>query len=180
MTETPLRLVDKDDMDKAKALEAALSQIERSFGKGSIMKLGDSGMVVDAEAISTGSIGLDIALGIGGMPRGRVAEIYGPESSGKTTLALSITAEAQKLGGTCAFVDAEHALDPGYARKLGLDVERRGTGRDAVDAVGVFGAQAHDRALSVLLLDLVQGEIERLGPVRGFVSDHRCFGRTVT
>lgn len=109
-------------MEKDKALEAALSQIERAFGKGSIMRLGQS-TNVDIEAVSTGSIGIDIALGIGGMPKGRIVEIYGPESSGKTTLALSVIAQSQKKGGTCAFIDAEHALDPSYAKKIGVDVE---------------------------------------------------------
>ncbi len=129
MTDTKLRLVDKDakdskgDMEKTKALEAALSQIERAHGKGSIMKLGEGAQIAETEAVSTGSLGLDIALGIGGLPRGRVVEIYGPESSGKTTLSLHVVAEAQKAGGTCAFVDAEHALDPAYAAKLGVDVE---------------------------------------------------------
>jgi recombination protein RecA len=110
-------------MDKTKALDAALSQIERAFGKGSIMKLGKSDKAVEIETISTGSLGLDIALGIGGLPRGRVVEIYGPESSGKTTLALHTIAEAQKKGGVCAFIDAEHALDPIYARKLGVNLD---------------------------------------------------------
>ena len=109
-------------MEKDKALEAALSQIERAFGKGSVMRLGQN-TNIDIEAISTGSLGIDIALGIGGMPKGRIVEIYGPESSGKTTLALSVIAQAQKKGGTCAFVDAEHALDPSYAKKIGVDVE---------------------------------------------------------
>lgn len=109
--------------DKKKALEAALSQIERSYGKGSVMKLGGPEGVVEIESISTGSLGLDIALGIGGLPRGRVIEIYGPESSGKTTLALHTVAEAQKNGGICGFIDAEHALDPGYAKKLGVNLE---------------------------------------------------------
>lgn len=108
-------------MEKDKALEAALSQIERAFGKGSIMRLGQD-TKIDIEAISTGSIGLDIALGIGGLPKGRIVEIYGPESSGKTTLALSVIAQAQKKGGTCAFIDAEHALDPSYAKKIGVDI----------------------------------------------------------
>ena len=110
-------------MDKTKALDAALSQIERAFGKGSIMRLGQDGKVVEIATISTGSIGLDMALGVGGLPRGRVIEIYGPESSGKTTLALHTIAEAQKRGGICAFIDAEHALDPIYARKLGVNVD---------------------------------------------------------
>ncbi len=119
-----LRVVEehKDTMDKTKALDAALGQIERAFGKGSIMRLGE-GQVVEIESISTGCLGLDIALGIGGLPRGRVVEIYGPESSGKTTLALHTIAEAQKAGGICAFIDAEHALDPIYARKLGVNLD---------------------------------------------------------
>ena len=118
-----LRVIERDGMDKTKALEAALTQIERAFGKGSVMKLGARDQGIDIETVSTGSLGLDIALGIGGLPRGRVVEIYGPESSGKTTMALHVIAEAQKAGGTCAFVDAEHALDPIYARKLGVDVD---------------------------------------------------------
>ncbi len=122
MSTNALRLVEKNIVDKNKALDAAVTQIERAFGKGSIMKLGQQD-VVEADVISTGSLGLDIGLGIGGLPRGRVVEIYGPESSGKTTLALHVVAEAQKIGGTCAFVDAEHALDPVYARKLGVDVQ---------------------------------------------------------
>lgn len=109
-------------MEKDKALDAALSQIERAFGKGSIMRLGQN-TNIDIEAVSTGSLGIDIALGIGGLPKGRIIEIYGPESSGKTTLALSVIAQAQKTGGTCAFIDAEHALDPSYAKKIGVDVE---------------------------------------------------------
>src|SRR5688500_17832805 len=109
--------------NRKKALVAALSQIEKQFGKGSVMRLGDSSASRDIEAISTGSLGLDIALGVGGLPRGRVIEIYGPESSGKTTLTLQVIAECQKLGGTAAFVDAEHALDPTYAEKLGVNVE---------------------------------------------------------
>ena len=115
-------VVSEESMDKRGALDAALGQIERAFGKGSVMRLGD-GAAVEVEAIPTGSLGLDMALGIGGIPRGRIVEIYGPESSGKTTLALSCTAEAQRLGGTAAFIDAEHALDPVYARKLGVNVE---------------------------------------------------------
>ena len=122
MANAALRVVSEGSMDKQKALDAALGQIERAFGKGSIMKLGD-GAAVEIEAIPTGSIGLDVALGIGGLPRGRIVEIYGPESSGKTTLALSCVAEAQKLGGTCAFIDAEHALDPVYAGKLDVSVD---------------------------------------------------------
>src|SRR5581483_5436888 len=118
-----LRLVEGSSMDKTKALDAALSQIERNFGKGSIMRLGKGGKALDVDTIPSGSLSLDIALGIGGLPRGRVVEIYGPESSGKTTLALHCVAEAQKKGGTCAFIDAEHALDAVYARKLGINVD---------------------------------------------------------
>ena len=122
MGQSDLRLVEGTSVDKTKALTAAISQIERSFGKGSIMKLG-AGQLVEIETISSGSLGLDIALGIGGLPKGRIVEIYGPESSGKTTLALHTIAEAQKKGGICAFIDAEHALDPIYARKLGVNVD---------------------------------------------------------
>src|SRR5829696_1713868 len=118
-----LRLVEGSSMDKTKALDAALSQIERAFGKGSIMRLGKNNKAMDIETVPSGSLGLDIALGVGGLPRGRVVEIYGPESSGKTTLALHTIAEAQKKGGICAFIDAEHALDPIYARKLGVNVD---------------------------------------------------------
>jgi recombination protein RecA len=123
MDKPVLRVVEGGSMDKQKALEAALAQIDKNFGKGSIMRLGANERSIDVEAISTGSLGLDIALGIGGLPRGRVVEIYGPESSGKTTLALQVVAESQKKGGICAFIDAEHALDPLYARKLGVKVE---------------------------------------------------------
>ncbi len=123
MSLAQLKVVEKDGMEnKSKALDAALAQIERAFGKGSIMKLGQR-EALEIEAISTGSLGLDIALGIGGLPKGRIIEIYGPESSGKTTLALHCVAEAQKKGGTCAFIDAEHAMDPSYAKKLGVDVD---------------------------------------------------------
>src|ERR1700727_3697514 len=122
MSATALRIVEGSSMDKTKALSAALSQIERQFGKGSVMKLGKNDRSMDVETISSGSLGLDIAVGSGGLPRGRGVEIYGPESSGKTTLALHCVAEAQKKGGTCAFIDAEHALDPIYARKLGINV----------------------------------------------------------
>src|SRR5476651_492610 len=122
MGQANLKVVENMGSDKGKALEAALSQIERAFGKGSIMKLG-ANQAMDVESISTGSLSLDIALGIGGLPRGRVIEIYGPESSGKTTIALSVIAQAQKKGGVVAFVDAEHALDISYARKLGVRTE---------------------------------------------------------
>src|ERR1700748_2937776 len=123
MSVPALRIVEGSSMDKSKALSAALSQIERQFGKGSVMKLGKNDKSMDIETISSGSLGLDIALGVGGLPKGRIVEIYGPESSGKTTLALHCVAEAQKKGGICAFVDAEHALDPVYARKLGVKVD---------------------------------------------------------
>ena len=124
MAEPALKVIESDNVDKNKALEAALSQIDRAYGKGSVMKLGQQDSAVhDITAISTGSIGLDLALGIGGLPRGRVVEIYGPEASGKTTLALHTVAEAQKTGGVCAFIDAEHALDAVYARALGVDTE---------------------------------------------------------
>src|SRR5271170_2842064 len=123
MTQAALRVVGKEDNgDRKRALEAALSQIDRAFGKGSVMKLGSRDLGLATDAVSTGSLGLDIALGIGGLPRGRVIEIYGPESSGKTTLALHVVAEAQKKGGIAAYIDAEHALDPGYAKKLGVDI----------------------------------------------------------
>ena len=123
MASTLLEFNGKKSMDKEKALESALGQIERQFGKGSIMKLGDESARLDIEATSTGSLGLDIALGIGGLPKGRIIEIYGPESSGKTTLTLHAIAEEQKKGGVCAFVDAEHALDPTYAKRLGVDID---------------------------------------------------------
>ncbi len=124
MMQAVLRVVEREDnSDRKRALEAALSQIDRAFGKGSVMKLGQREKAVETEAVSTGSLGLDIALGIGGLPRGRIVEIYGPESSGKTTLALHAVAEIQKRGGIAAYVDAEHALDPGYAKKLGVDID---------------------------------------------------------
>ena len=123
MSQAVLRVVGKVDSDKKKALDAALSQIDRAFGKGSVMRLGQREKAVDTDAVSTGSLGLDIALGIGGLPRGRVIEVYGPESSGKTTLALHAVAEIQKKGGVAAYVDAEHALDPAYAKKLGVDID---------------------------------------------------------
>ena len=152
-----LRLVEKDSMDKNKALEAAVTQIERSFGKGSIMRLGANESVVQIAAISTGSLGLDLALGIGGLPRGRIVEIYGPESSGKTTLALHVIAEAQKSGGTCAFVDAEHALDSGYARKLGVDLENLLISQpDAGEqALEIADTLVRSGAIDVLVVDSV-------------------------
>jgi len=145
------------DDNKKKALTAALGQIERQFGKGSVMRMGDGGVVRDVEAISTGSLGLDIALGIGGLPRGRVVEIYGPESSGKTTLTLQVIAEAQKLGGTAAFVDAEHALDPGYAEKLGVNVDdllvsQPDTGEQALEITDML---VRSGAVDVVVVDSV-------------------------
>ncbi len=163
MSATVVQLVEKDGMDKQKALEAALGQIERAFGKGSIMKLGQRESVVQTEAVPTGSLGLDIALGIGGLPRGRVVEIYGPESSGKTTLALHVVAEAQKLGGVCAFVDAEHALDPPYARKLGVDVDellisQPDTGEQALEIADTL---VRSGAVDVLVIDSVAALVPR-------------------
>jgi recombination protein RecA len=156
MAQSTLRLVEGNGMDKSKALDAALSQIERSFGKGSIMKLG-KGDALEIESVSTGSIGLDIALGIGGLPRGRVIEIYGPESSGKTTLALHTIAEAQKKGGICAFVDAEHALDPIYARKLGVNVDELLVSQpDAGEqALEITDTLVRSGAVDVLVVDSV-------------------------
>src|SRR5271157_4986045 len=163
MSQTVLRLLDKVEMDKQKALEAALAQIERAFGKGSIMKLGSREAATDAEVISTGSLGLDIALGIGGLPRGRVLEIYGPESSGKTTLSLHAIAEAQKRGGTCAFIDAEHALDPGYARKLGVDVDNLLISQpDAGEqALEICDTLVRSGAIDVVVIDSVAALVPR-------------------
>ena len=143
-------------MEKDKALEAALSQIERAFGKGSIMRLGQD-TKIDIEAISTGSLGIDIALGIGGLPKGRIVEIYGPESSGKTTLALSVIAQAQKKGGTCAFVDAEHALDPSYAKKIGVDINNLLISQpDAGEqALEIADTLVRSGAIDVLVVDSV-------------------------
>ena len=152
-----LKVVEKDGMEnKGKALDAALAQIERAFGKGSIMKLGPR-ETLEIEAISTGSLGLDIALGIGGLPKGRIVEIYGPESSGKTTLALHCVAEAQKKGGTCAFIDAEHAMDPGYAKKLGVDVENLLISQpDAGEqALEIADTLVRSGAIDVLVIDSV-------------------------
>jgi recombination protein RecA len=150
-------------MDKAKALDAALSQIERNFGKGSIMRLGKNSKSMDVETVSTGSLGLDIALGVGGLPRGRVVEIYGPESSGKTTLALHCLAEAQKKGGICAFVDAEHALDPIYARKLGVNVDdllisQPDAGEQALEIADTL---VRSGAVDVLVIDSVAALVPR-------------------
>ncbi|MBL8669768.1 MAG: recombinase RecA, partial [Alphaproteobacteria bacterium] len=163
MAQAALRLVDREIMDKEKALEAALGQIERAFGKGSIMKLGAREKSVETEVVSTGSLGLDIALGIGGLPRGRVIEIYGPESSGKTTLALQVIASAQKAGGTCAFVDAEHALDPGYAKKLGVNVDELLISQpDAGEqALEIADTLVRSGAIDVLVVDSVAALVPR-------------------
>ncbi len=172
MSEPALRLVEKKDIDKEKALDAALSQIERNFGKGSIMKLGQQD-ALDIEAISTGSLGLDIALGIGGLPKGRVIEIYGPESSGKTTLSLHAVAEAQKAGGTCAFIDAEHALDPGYAQKLGVNVEELLISQpDAGEqALEIADTLVRSGAIDVLVIDSVAALVPR-AELEGEMGDH--------
>jgi recombination protein RecA len=164
MSATALKIVDKDGMnDRQKALQAALGQIERSFGKGSIMRLGAEGAVQEVQAISSGSLGLDIALGIGGLPRGRVIEIYGPESSGKTTLSLHVIAEAQKLGGTCAFIDAEHALDAVYAGKLGINIEellisQPDTGEQGLEIADTL---VRSGAIDVLVIDSVAALVPR-------------------
>ena len=163
MSSAQLRLVEKDSMDKQKALDAALAQIERAFGKGSIMKLGARENTVETEVVSTGSLGLDIALGIGGLPRGRIIEIYGPESSGKTTLALHAIAQAQKAGGTCAFVDAEHALDPAYARKLGVNIDdllisQPDAGEQALEIADTL---VRSGAVDVLVVDSVAALVPR-------------------
>ena len=157
MNQPILRVVEGASVDKTKALDAALSQIERAFGKGSIMRLGKNQQAVEIETVSTGSLGLDIALGVGGPPRGRVVEIYGPESSGKTTLTLHVIAEAQKKGGVCAFVDAEHALDPVYARKLGVNlndllISQPDTGEQALEITDTL---VRSGAVDVLVIDSV-------------------------
>jgi recombination protein RecA len=157
MTHANLRLVEGTSVDKTKALDAALSQIERAFGKGSIMRLGKNQKAVEIDTVPTGSLGLDIALGVGGLPRGRVVEIYGPESSGKTTLTLHVIAEAQKKGGVCAFIDAEHALDTIYARKLGINLEdllisQPDTGEQALEITDTL---VRSGAVDVLVIDSV-------------------------
>jgi len=161
----------KGDLDRQKALEAALAQIDRAFGKGSAMKLG-SKETMQVEVISSGSLGLDIALGVGGLPRGRVIEIYGPESSGKTTLALHVIAEAQKGGGTAAFIDAEHALDPGYARKLGVNIDelivsQPDTGEQALEIVDTL---VRSNAIDVLVIDSVAALVPR-AEIEGEMGD---------
>ena len=172
MSQSALRLVEGQSMDKAKALDAALSQIERAFGKGSIMRLGKNEKQVEIETIPTGSLGLDIALGVGGLPRGRVIEIYGPESSGKTTLALHCVAEAQKKGGVCGFIDAEHALDPVYARKLGVNLEdllisQPDTGEQALEIADTL---VRSGAIDVLVVDSVAALVPR-AEIEGEMGD---------
>jgi recombination protein RecA len=157
MGQAVLKVVGSSNPDKARALEAALSQIDRAFGKGSVMKLGAAGKIAEMESVSTGSLGLDIALGIGGLPKGRVVEIYGPESSGKTTLALHVVAEVQKAGGTAAFIDAEHALDPSYAHKLGVNlddllVSQPDTGEQALEITDTL---VRSNAVDVIVIDSV-------------------------
>ena len=151
------------DKDRNVALESAISQIEKAFGKGSVMKLGTSGVNLDIQAISTGSLGLDVALGIGGLPKGRIVEIYGPESSGKTTLALHVVAEAQKTGGSCAFIDAEHALDPVYAKKLGVNIDELLISQpDAGEqALEIADTLVRSGAISVLVIDSVAALVPR-------------------
>ena len=157
MAQSALRLVAKEDGDKQRALEAALAQIDRAFGKGSVMRLGAKGKLLEIETVSTGSLGLDLALGIGGLPKGRIVEIYGPESSGKTTLALHVVAEVQKAGGTAAFVDAEHALDPSYAHKLGVNlddllVSQPDTGEQALEITDTL---VRSGAVDIIVIDSV-------------------------
>ena len=174
---TALRLVEGSTMDKSKALDAALSQIERTFGKGSIMRLGKNDKSMDVDTVSTGSLGLDIALGIGGLPRGRVVEIYGPESSGKTTLALHCLAEAQKKGGICAFIDAEHALDPIYSRKLGVNVDdllisQPDAGEQALEIADTL---VRSGAVDVLVIDSVAALVPR-AELEGEMGDQHAHG----
>src|SRR6187455_2190397 len=163
MAQAALRIIEGFSMDKSKALDAAVSQIERAFGKGSIMRLGKNDKAMDIATVSTGSLGLDIALGVGGLPRGRVIEIYGPESSGKTTLALHTVAEAQKKGGICAFVDAEHALDPIYARKLGVNVDELLISQPdhGEQALEIADTLVRSGAVDVLVIDSVAALVPR-------------------
>ena len=168
-----LSMSDKKDDDRQKALESALSQIERQFGKGSIMKLGGENAIQEIEATSTGSLGLDIALGIGGLPKGRIIEIYGPESSGKTTLTLHCVAEEQKKGGVCAFVDAEHALDPQYAKKLGVDLDellisQPDTGEQALEITDTL---VRSGAVSMVVVDSVAALTPK-SELEGDMGDH--------
>ena len=163
------------DDNKAKALAAALAQIEKQFGKGSIMKMGEGAIESDLQVVSTGSLGLDIALGIGGLPRGRVVEIYGPESSGKTTLTLQVIAEMQKLGGTAAFIDAEHALDPTYAQKLGVNmadllISQPDTGEQALEIADMLVRSA---SVDVVVIDSVAALVPK-AEIEGEMGDFRA------
>src|SRR6201990_2502344 len=172
MSVTALRIVEGSSMDKSKALSAALSQIERQFGKGSVMKLGKNDRSMDVETISSGSLGLDIALGVGGLPRGRVVEIYGPESSGKTTLTLQVVAEMQKLGGTAAFIDAEHALDIQYAGKLGVNVNdllvsQPDTGEQALE---IADALVRSGSIDMIVIDSVAALVPK-AEIEGEMGD---------
>ena len=172
MAAANLRVIEGNSMDKSKALDAALSQIERNFGKGSIMRLGQNDAPVEIATVPTGSLGLDIALGIGGLPRGRVVEIYGPESSGKTTLALHAVAEAQKAGGICGFIDAEHALDAGYARKLGVNLDdllisQPDTGEQGLEITDTL---VRSGAIDILVVDSVAALTPRAG-IEGEMGD---------
>jgi recombination protein RecA len=174
MTKASLKVVDDkkiDNAEKVKALDIAMSQIEQTYGKGSIMKLGQRG-AMDIESISTGSLSLDVALGIGGLPKGRIVEIYGPESSGKTTLALHVIAEAQKNGDSCAFIDAEHALDPAYAKKLGVNtdellISQPDTGEQALE---ITDSLVRSKAISVLVVDSVAALVPR-AEIEGEMGD---------
>ncbi len=174
MAEPALRVVEVDDLDRQKALEAALGQIDRAFGKGSVMKLGQSETAIhDVSSVSTGSLGLDLALGVGGLPKGRVVEIYGPEASGKTTLALHTVAEAQKGNGVCAFIDAEHALDAVYARALGVDTEnllisQPDTGEQALEIADTL---VRSGALDVVVVDSVAALVPK-AELEGEMGDH--------
>src|SRR5436305_3002069 len=172
MTQPILRVVEGASVDKSKALDAALSQIERAFGKGSIMRLGKNQQAVEIETVSTGSLGLDVALGVGGLPRGRVVEIYGPESSGKTTLALHVIAEAQKKGGVAAFVDAEHALDPLYASRIGVNIDellisQPDSGEQALEIVEVL---VRSGAIDVIVIDSVAALVPK-AEIEGEMGD---------
>src|ERR1700755_30019 len=174
MSVSALRIVEGTSMDKTKALTAALSQIERQFGKGSVIKLGKNYRSMDVETISSGSLGLDIALGVGGLPKGRVVEIYGPESSGKTTLALNTVAKAKKKGGICAFIDAEHALDPVYARKLGVNIDdllisQPDTGEQALEIADTL---VRSGAVEVLVVDSVAALVPR-AELEGEMGDNQ-------
>ncbi|MBL4749656.1 MAG: recombinase RecA [Amylibacter sp.] len=174
MGATVVKMTERQAMDKQKALEAALGQIERQFGKGSVMKLGQNNAALEIEATSSGSLGLDIALGIGGLPKGRIVEIYGPESSGKTTLALHAIAEEQKKGGICAFVDAEHALDPIYAKNLGVDLDELLISQpDAGEqALEITDTLVRSGAVSMVVIDSVAALTPR-AELEGDMGDHQ-------